>query len=268
LTGGLVTTTNGSTFVGENGTGQMIISNGTWRASDVLVGVVSGARGTLTQAGGTVSVYGSLTVGRCGPMATGIVTLNGGSLFITNAAHNATLNINGGTVTLSSGTLMVDKFVMTNSCGHFVRTGGTLVYTSAVLDSNRDDDGDGIPNGYEQSHGLDPLNAADANADNDGDGFSNLQEYLAGTDPNSSTSSFQITSMVVTGNSLRIGWTMGSGKTNALQRTPGDVSGNYNTNNFADIFIVTNTVGTVTNFLDAGAATNFPVRYYRVRLVP
>jgi hypothetical protein len=201
-------------------------------------------------------------------MATGIVTLNGGSLFITNAAHNATLNIIGGTFTLSSGTLMVDEFVMTNSCGHFVHTGGTLIYTSAVLDPNRDDDGDGIPNGYEQSHGLDPLNTADANADNDGDGFSNLQEYLAGTDPNSSTSSFRIASLVTTGYDLRVTWTMGSGKTNALQRTAGDGGGNYGTNNFANIFIVTNTVGTVTNFLDVGGATNKPARYYRIRLVP
>jgi hypothetical protein len=74
--------------------------------------------------------------------------------------------------------------------------------------------------------------------------------------------------MVITGNDLRIGWTMGPGKTNALQRITGGVGGSYSSNSFANIFIVTNTVGTVTNFLDAGAATNFPGRYYRVRLVP
>jgi len=44
--------------------------------------------------------------------------------------------------------------------------------------------------------------------------------------------------------------------------------GSYSTNNFADIFLVTNTTGSVTNFLDAGAATNNPARFYRVRLVP
>ena len=31
---------------------------------------------------------------------------------------------------------------------------------------------------------------------------------------------------------------------------------------------VTNTVGTTTNYLDLGAATNVPAFYYRVRLVP
>ena len=61
---------------------------------------------------------------------------------------------------------------------------------------------------------------------------------------------------------------MGSGRTNVLQATAGDASGGYNTNSFTDIFTVTNTVGTTTNYLDVGAATNAPSRYYRVRLVP
>lgn len=46
------------------------------------------------------------------------------------------------------------------------------------------------------------------------------------------------------------------------------MTGSYDTNNFTDIFTVTNTVGVVTNYLDVGAATNVPTRYYRVRLVP
>jgi hypothetical protein len=36
----------------------------------------------------------------------------------------------------------------------------------------------------------------------------------------------------------------------------------------AVIFTATNTVGTTTNYLDVGAATNVPAFYYRVRLVP
>ena len=44
--------------------------------------------------------------------------------------------------------------------------------------------------------------------------------------------------------------------------------GGHYTNNFANIFIVTNTTGTVTNYLDLGAAATGPSRYYRVRLVP
>src|SRR5437660_2038241 len=111
---------------------------------------------------------------------------------------------------------------MTNACGHFVRTGGTLIQNSPpILGAGLDADGDGIPNGYEQSHGLDPLNAADANTDNDGDGMSNLQEYLAGTDPTNSASYFHIISAATTGNDVFLTWMMGPGKTNALQWTAG-----------------------------------------------
>ena len=55
--------------------------------------------------------------------------------------------------------------------------------------------------------------------------------------------------------------------TNAFAPTAG-VGGSYSTNSFTDIFTVANTVGTTTNHLDVGGATNVPARYYRVRLVP
>jgi PKD repeat protein len=109
--------------------------------------------------------------------------------------------------------------------------------------------------------------AAAASADPDGDGQNNLAEFLAGTDPTNSAAAFRIISATAEGSNVRLIWTMGSDKTNALQLSTGAVSGNYS-NNFADIFTITNTVGSVTNYLDVGAATNAPVRYYRVRLVP
>jgi len=51
---------------------------------------------------------------------------------------------------------------------------------AAALASNPDLDGDGIPNGYEQQHGLNSFTAADALLDRDGDGMKNLEEYLYG----------------------------------------------------------------------------------------
>src|SRR5690606_39866634 len=42
---------------------------------------------------------------------------------------------------------------------------------------------DGMDDGWEQGHGLDPLDAADATLDADGDGYENVYEYLAGSDP-------------------------------------------------------------------------------------
>jgi hypothetical protein len=123
-----------------------------------------------------------------------------------------------------------------------------------------------MPNGWEQSYGLDPLNAADANADSDGDGFTNLQEYLAGTDPTNAASAFRIVGIATEGDDMRVTWTTGTGKTNALQAAAGN--GGYVTNGFMTIFTVTNTVGTTTNYLDIGAATNVPTLFYRVWLVP
>jgi subtilisin-like proprotein convertase family protein len=92
--------------------------------------------------------------------------------------------------------------------------------------------------------------------------------FITGTNSccTGSASSFNITSITKTGNNIAITWTTGGiGKTNALQATAGTGNGSYSTNNFANIFSVTNTVGTSTNYLDVGAATNFPSRFYRVR---
>lgn len=48
----------------------------------------------------------------------------------------------------------------------------------------RDDaDGDGLPDGWELTYGLDPYNRGDADLDADDDGLSNLAEYLNGTNP-------------------------------------------------------------------------------------
>jgi len=58
----------------------------------------------------------------------------------------------------------------------------------------------------------------------------------------------------------------GAGRTNAVQFSPGAPDTGY-TNNFADVFIITNTTGTTTNYLDLGAAGGSD-GYYRVRIVP
>jgi PKD repeat protein/endonuclease/exonuclease/phosphatase family metal-dependent hydrolase len=110
--------------------------------------------------------------------------------------------------------------------------------------------------------------AAAASVDADGDGQNNLAEFLAGTDPTNSASALRITSITIQGTNVVVTWTTGAGRTNALQVTSGNPYGGYATNGFADIFVVTNTVGTTTNYLDVGGAINMPARYYRVRLVP
>jgi polygalacturonase len=260
------------TDIGVIGVGQMTVSNGTWQSPSVLVGEFPGSKGFLTMAGGTGIVNTKLVIGTPDCKATGTVTVVGGSLFVTNDSGNAVLDVESGTFTLSSGTVVVDQFVMTNACAHFVRTGGTLIYNSVVLNPNDDTDGDGIPNGYELAHGLDPLNPADASADNDGDGFSNLQEYLAGTDPNNANSTpFRMMSIVRSGSNIVLTWTTAGGTTGQVQSTTGTGNGSYATNGFANLSpqLVIGGIGLVTNsYTDIGGATNKPSRFYRVRLVP
>ena len=110
--------------------------------------------------------------------------------------------------------------------------------------------------------------AAAASADPDGDGQNNLAEFTAGTDPTNSVSALRITSITTQGTNVLVSWTTAASKTNALQATTGDPNGGYATNGFADLVIITNTVGTATNAVDVGGAASVPSRFYRVRLVP
>jgi hypothetical protein len=108
---------------------------------------------------------------------------------------------------------------------------------------------------------------AAATADPDDDGSSNESEFLSGSDPTDNGSSFRITVVARENDDIRVTWTTGPVRTNALERTAG-VAGSFNTNAFTAIFTATNTAAGTTNYLDVGAATNVPALYYRVRLVP
>lgn len=57
-------------------------------------------------------------------------------------------------------------------------------FVAGSLTDLRDDDEDGMPNGWEQAHGLDSTNALDVSSDADSDRMSALQEYLWISDPN------------------------------------------------------------------------------------
>jgi PKD repeat protein len=119
--------------------------------------------------------------------------------------------------------------------------------------------------------------AAAASADPDGDGQDNMAEFLAGTDPTNSASAFLITSIMTDGGTVRITWKTAGGKTNIVQGGVGDLDNNDPTygNQFYDMsdpIIVSGSGDVVTNFLDDGSwwldFSDWPVHYYRVRLVP
>ena len=54
---------------------------------------------------------------------------------------------------------------------------GEFVDSQGCSDSQKDSDGDGIDDDWENRGGLDPLDPTDANIDSDGDGLTNLEEY-------------------------------------------------------------------------------------------
>jgi hypothetical protein len=213
-----------------------------------------------------MTVSSNLTIGICAVGgATGAVSVAGGSLFVTNAAGNAVLNVKSGTLTLDSGTLTVDTLVMTNACGRFVRTGGTLVVSNEILSAGLDADGDGLPNAWEQQYGLDPFDPSGGNgasADPDNDGLSNAEEYALGLNP--TVDDFVVTAVNVQSNDIRITWTTFGGKTNRVF-----VSSSLDTNTFtalSPLIIIPGSGVVTTNYLDVGGATNPPPRFYIVRL--
>ena len=275
--------TNYTTLVNNTGNTTFGITTNTFSATNRYVRIT--VTGT-TAAGGYASfyecqIYGPVSVPPSAP--TSLVATAGDAVvnltWVQSSSPGITTNKVYRSTTGSGGPygLLASLAATTSYADTAVVDGSNYFYTVTAVSTN----GESAMSGFA---GATPLSAfqswqmsyfgclacpqAGAAADYDGDGFSNLQEYLAGTDPTNSASSFQIVSIMVSGIDLWVTWMTGIGKTNALQATVGDASGGYNTNNFTDIFIVTNTIGTVTNYLDVGAATNSPARYYRARLVP
>jgi hypothetical protein len=183
-----------TTGIGQTAAGTLTVQSGTVIAARIAVGSAV-APGTLALPGGTTRVTMKLDVGGSSCAITGVVSVTGGNLFVTNSAGTAVMDIHAGRVTQTGGTIQVDVLVVTNACGRFDREGGTLMFTNLVLDANFDADGDGLPNGWEQLHMLDPLSSVGddgPDGDPDGDGQNNLFEYGAGLDPQDANSVFRV----------------------------------------------------------------------------
>jgi hypothetical protein len=124
-----------------------------------------------------------------------------------------------------------------------------------------DTDGDGMTDPWERAHGLDFTNATDAVTDDDGDGFTNLQEYLTGTDPANAASAFKITGIDIVGSDNRITFSSAADKSYTVESAPSLQPAGWEA-------VTQNVAGTggAIQIIDAGAATNTPSLYYRVRL--
>lgn len=84
-------------------------------------------------------------------------------------------------VSLRTGLLVVGDDVLLDPDSDGLTTAEELV--AGTDPNNPDTDGDGMPDGYEVTHGLAPL-VDDSQLDLDGDGLTNIEELMAGTEPN------------------------------------------------------------------------------------
>jgi hypothetical protein len=96
---------------------------------------------------------------------------------------------------------------------------------------------------------------------------SGLQKNAHYVNPPAPPGTFRITNIARETNNLRITWQTVGGSTNRVQAAVGPLG--TSSTNFSDLSPVIVPNGgdlTSTNYLDLGAATNVPARYYRVRI--
>jgi len=242
----------GALYVGEGHDATVFVSQGFIHdVGTITVGYLGGYTGTLTvDTGGVVQAATNVIVGDCAStnQAIGLVTLSGGALYITNAAHTALLDVRNGTFTLNAGSLLVvDNFFITNACAHFVNHGGTIIYNNPLM----------------------PAPVLDPTLDADGDGINNGNETLAGTDPLDPSSNLRLLSAtVVNGTDVRLDWTAAGGHSYVVQVATNPVGGQLTDfHDLSPVIAVGGTNATTTNYVHVGAVTN-GAAFYRVRLAP
>jgi len=261
VSGGILYVTNGlGTGVLQIDAGALSIDSGTVTADQLVLSDDDGAS-TFSFMSGLVNSGGTFVT-------------NGQDFVVGDGTDVATFHLAGGFHSFANG-LLVDTNSSVTGCGTLdgsvvidpdatvlANCGGTLTFTGIVTNNGtlRAINGSILEfYGPVVNNGLIDITGGTTNFHNT---FVNNGSIISAASP------FRITSIAKQANNILITWMSSPGQTNELQVTPGGTGGTYTTNNFTPIFTVTNTVGSVTNYLDIGAATNSPARYYRVRLVP
>jgi T5SS/PEP-CTERM-associated repeat protein len=111
-----------------------VVGGGLWQNGALTIGDL-GSSNSLVIDGGSVFAT-NMTVGLESPTCDNLVELDSGNLIVTNAAHTAYIDVRDGQLILKGGLLQTDVLILTNSCGQFLHTGGTLVAGSVIFDTN------------------------------------------------------------------------------------------------------------------------------------
>jgi len=134
LNDGLLTATNNAQFyIGNNGSGNLTVSNGMFRAYYPIVGLGSGANGTWDIAGGTNIVTTTFDIADS-LTATGTVRMTGGLLSAPSAYiglfGNGRMIVSNGTFQCASQGLIASQ---PGAVGNFIAAGGTSTFGSILI---------------------------------------------------------------------------------------------------------------------------------------
>jgi len=139
-------------------------------------------------------------------------------------------------------------------------TGGLRAMSAPVAIEvvGQDRDGDGMPDGWESAHGLNP-DADDAELDLDGDGLKNGAEYVAGTDPQDPKSYLKIEKLEgAQGGGWGVTFEAVAGKSYAVEHAPGLPAASWT--------LLTNLTAAATGPITVSDSASASNRYYRIRI--
>ncbi len=133
-------TTIGSALSSSNNFVLVTGAGSTWSNSNTLrIGDIGPGNHLIVSNGGSVFAGGGVTLGLNTTFSRdNRLTVDGGTLRVTNAARTATLSIRRGTNVLSAGLIEADQLLVTNSLGRFVFNGGTLSMKDSLFGNGSD----------------------------------------------------------------------------------------------------------------------------------